>query len=127
MKPAFSYPAITIIFLVFSAVLNGQQNNQPAHSLVQTDPVQTITTDTLKKTNSAPGIASPAKTDSLKTTKKKKSKKEQADVVNPYQPYTPDGKPLPYNTYRESRREPVRTDSLGGEILRTILKNNIRN
>ena len=122
MKPAFPYPAIIMVFLVFSAVCNAQ-NNQPVHSPVQTDPVQTITTDTLKKIKSAPGIAAAAKTDSLNT---KRKKKKEVDYTL-YQINNPDTKPLPYNTYRESRREPVRTDSLGGEILKMILKNNIRN
>ena len=117
MKAAFFCPAIIIVFLILT--VNGNaQNNQPALSRAGTD--------TLKKINSTSGIAAPGKTDSLKTTKKEKQKKNQEGDFNPYQPYTPDGKPLPYNTYRVKIKQPDRTDSLGGEILKAILINNIK-
>ena len=126
MKPAFSNPAIIMVFLLLSAICVAQ-NNQPANSSTVPGKLKTITTDTLKKINGTPCIAAAAKTDSLKTKKTANRKKKKEIDYSLYQINTPDTKPLPYNTYRESRREPVRTDSLGGEILRTILKNNIRN
>ncbi len=122
MKAAFSYTTITIVFLALSVVCHGQ-NNQPDLSPAGTDSLKTITADTLKKVNSTPGIAAPAKTDSLKSTKKKKRKKEQTDYVNPYQPNTPDGKPLPYNSYRETKKEPDKNQP-GAAILQAILNNN---
>lgn len=122
MKAAFSYTTIAILFLAFSAICNAQ-NNQPAHSPVQTDPVLIIATDTLKKTNSTAGIAAPAKTDSLKTTKKKKRKKEETDYVNPYQMNDPGTKPLPSNSSRETKKEPEK-NAPGAAIIQAILNNN---
>ncbi len=113
MKAAFSYPAITIVSLAFTAICNAQNNP------IVLSPGRT---DTIKKKNNAPVIAASSQTDSLKITKKKKRRKEQPDGVNPYLPYTPDGKPLPYNSgYRASRIQPYKPDSLGGEILKAII------
>lgn len=120
MKPAFSYPTITIVFLVLTVAGNAQ-NNQPDHSSVRTDTLKNITTDSLKKINIATGIAAPAKTDSLKTKKIAKRKNEQKDDFNPYQVYNPGSKPLPYNSYREKQKtiEPGPV----GSILKDILNN----
>lgn len=125
MKPSFSSPAFTIAFLVVTTASDAQHKPFPtnliADSTVKTYNLNTSITDSTKKINISPAVTGVGKKDNPKTNKTTKRKKKQENGFNPYQPPPPDRKPLPYNSYRESRKPPV-TDSLGGEILRTILK-----
>lgn len=126
MKPSFFYPVFTIVLLVFAADI-GAQEKPSIRSVIKTDLINPDPADTGNKTTAVTGIASNAKPDSLKGKKTAKQKNKEPLDYNPYLPPAPSVKPLPYNTYRERMREPAKTDSLGGEILKLILKNNIRN
>jgi hypothetical protein len=125
MKALFFYPVITIALMIFASYIRAQER-QPIRPIIKTDLINPDPADTNKKTTAEAGDTSKAKTDSLKGKKTAKHKNKEPLDYNPYQPPTPSAKPLPYNTYRERMREPAKTDSLGGEILKMILKNNIK-